>query len=109
MLNYIILYYIILYNIILYYIILYYIISYHMILLLYYKYLFIYLFIYLFAASHHNIMQVLHGCRVRRTELPAEASIGKDQWGKWRTTALNEYPPALCMGLASALRWSVLL
>ena len=42
-----------------------------------------------------DLMCTLHSCRVRK-ELPAATSIGKDQWGRWRTTALKEYPPAFC-------------
>jgi hypothetical protein len=34
------------------------------------------------------------------SNLPQAASIGKDALGQWRTTALKEYPPALCRALA---------
>lgn len=49
-----------------------------------------------------DLMCTLHSCRVRK-ELPAATSIGKDQWGRWRTTALKEYPPAFCRGMAISL------
>lgn len=53
----------------------------------------------LLVVNLSDLMWVLHGCRLRK-ELPTASSIGKDHWGRWRTTALKEYLPALCMGLA---------
>ena len=44
------------------------------------------------------VEHVWHG-RVT-SHLPKAASIGKDALGQWRTTALKEYPPALCRALA---------
>ena len=34
-------------------------------------------------------------------DIPKTTSIGKDHTGRWKTTALKEYPPALCRGLAA--------
>ena len=34
------------------------------------------------------------------SHLPQAASIGRDALGQWKTTALKEYPPALCRALA---------
>ena len=47
-----------------------------------------------------DLILTLHAHRVR-TELPKTVSIGKDQQGRWRTTTLKEYPPALCRSLAT--------
>ena len=42
-----------------------------------------------------NFLQSLHRHRVR-TEIPRTSAIGKQADGSWSTTALKEYPPALC-------------
>ena len=47
-----------------------------------------------------DLILTLHAHRVR-TELPKTVSIGKDQQGRWRTTTLKEYLPALCRSLAT--------
>ena len=49
-----------------------------------------------------GLLSLLHANRVR-TELPKVCSIGRDHLGRWKTTALKEYAPALCRCLASAL------
>ena len=51
-------------------------------------------------------MSTLHAHRVR-VELPRAANIGKDQQGRWRTTALKEYAPALCSSFAEALAGAI--
>lgn len=56
----------------------------------------------LLALNLPELLVTLHANRVR-TELPMQQSIGKDQFGRWRTTALKEYSPALCKCLASAM------
>ena len=44
----------------------------------------------------------LHAQRVT-TELPHGLSVGKDDFGQFKTAPLKEYPPAMCKGIASAL------
>ena len=56
----------------------------------------------LMTANLPKLLLDLHACRVR-TELPRTAAIGKDDQGRWKTTALKEYPPAMCQGLAVSL------
>ena len=48
-----------------------------------------------------ELLSVLHTHRVR-VDLPNAVSIGKDRAGRWRTTALKEYAPALCRSFATA-------
>eukprot|EP00435_Cladocopium_sp_Y103_P020241 s592_g4.t3 len=50
-----------------------------------------------------NMMRLLHLNRVR-TELPHGQSIGKTHDGKWHTSSLKEYSPALCKAMADAIR-----
>ena len=40
------------------------------------------------------------GCKHNTTYVYIYIIIGKDALGQWRTTALKEYPPALCRALA---------
>lgn len=47
-----------------------------------------------------GLLMTLHANRVRK-EIPKSMSIGKDSQGRWRTTALKEYAPALCSSLAT--------
>ena len=56
----------------------------------------------LLALNLSELMLSLHAHRVR-TEIPKATSIGKDQQGRWKTTALKEYTPSLCKCLASVL------
>ena len=49
-----------------------------------------------------HLIQTLHKWRVRR-ELPRQAAIGIDDQGRWQTTPLKEYPPAMCGSLAEGL------
>lgn len=44
----------------------------------------------------------LHANRVTM-EIPAGASVGKDQNGQFKTSPLKEYPPAMCKAIAEAL------
>ena len=44
----------------------------------------------------------LHQGRICK-ELPTSVAIGRTETGVWRTTALKEYPPALCRCMAVAL------
>eukprot|EP00435_Cladocopium_sp_Y103_P051956 s2437_g16.t1 len=60
----------------------------------------------LMVANMPNLMIFLHQSRTR-TELPATASIGKDQSGNWKTTCLKEYPPGFCRGLARSFLHSI--
>eukprot|EP00435_Cladocopium_sp_Y103_P075131 s689_g54.t1 len=53
----------------------------------------------LLTVNMPTLLTILHAFRVR-TEVPIAASIGKDLCGRWRTSALKEYPPSLCKGLA---------
>ena len=56
----------------------------------------------LLAVNLPELLSIIHANRVR-VELPMNASIGKGQDGKWKTTALKEYAPALCKSFAQAL------
>ena len=56
----------------------------------------------LMTANLPKLLLDLHACQVR-TELPRTAAIGKDAQGRWKTTALKEYPPAMCQGMAVSL------
>ncbi|CAL1139425.1 unnamed protein product [Cladocopium goreaui] len=49
-----------------------------------------------------GVILALHRWRVRR-ELPRAAAIGLDSQGRWCTTPLKEYPPAMCGALAESL------
>eukprot|EP00435_Cladocopium_sp_Y103_P052881 s194_g16.t1 len=49
-----------------------------------------------------ELMRTLHQHRVR-SHIPHTCSIGKDSQGRWKTTALKEYPPSLCHGLAQSI------
>ena len=49
-----------------------------------------------------GVILALHRWRVRR-ELPRAAAIGLDSQGRWCTTPLKEYPPAMCGALAETL------
>ena len=49
-----------------------------------------------------NLEKLLNACRVA-TDLPAGASVGKDQHGQFRTAPLKEYPPSMCQAIAQAL------
>ena len=51
------------------------------------------------TANLPQLLLDLHSNRVR-TELPLASAIGTDKDGHWKTSALKEYPPALCRGLA---------
>ena len=53
----------------------------------------------LLVVNMPTLLTTLHTNRVR-TEIPHAKSIGKDSQGRWRTTALKEYAPALCRSLA---------
>eukprot|EP00435_Cladocopium_sp_Y103_P050288 s1539_g15.t1 len=50
-----------------------------------------------------SMMRFLHQNRVRM-ELPHGQSVGKTREGKWRTSSLKEYSPALCKAMADAMR-----
>eukprot|EP00435_Cladocopium_sp_Y103_P040454 s3102_g11.t1 len=50
-----------------------------------------------------SMMKFLHQNRVR-TDLPHGQSVGKTSDGKWHTSALKEYSPALCKAMADAMR-----
>ena len=54
---------------------------------------------HLLVVNLPTLLVTLHANRVR-TEIPHAKSIGKDDQGRWRTTALKEYAPALCRSLA---------
>ena len=47
-----------------------------------------------------DLLLTLHANRVC-VDLPKGTSIGKDGKGRWKTTALKEYPPELCSCLAT--------
>jgi len=49
-----------------------------------------------------TLEKFLHENRVTR-EIPNGASVGKDQYGQFKTSPLKEYPPALCKAIAEAL------
>lgn len=53
----------------------------------------------------HLILR-LHAQRVRK-DLPRAAAIGRSQAGVWRTSALKEYPPALCKALSEEIVCSI--
>ena len=40
-------------------------------------------------------------------ELPQNSSIGKDSHGRWKTSVLKEYTPALCKALAESFAAAV--
>ena len=40
-------------------------------------------------------------------ELPIASSIGRDDQGRWQTSALKEYPPAMCKALAESFARAV--
>ena len=54
----------------------------------------------LLTANLPDLILSLHANRVRM-DIPKTTSIGKDHTGRWKTTTLKEYPPALCRGLAA--------
>ena len=56
-----------------------------------------------FAVNLKHLMMDLHCCRVR-SEIPNKAAIGKNACRHWRTSALKEYAPALCKGMALSLK-----
>ena len=53
-----------------------------------------------------GLIRCLHSHRLC-TELPRGTSIGKSTTGLWQTSSLKEYPPAMCLCLATALLHSI--
>jgi len=53
-----------------------------------------------------GVIHALHSWRVC-VELPKGAAIGLDADGRWRTSPLKEYPPAMCGALAASLRSTI--
>ena len=53
-----------------------------------------------------GVINALHRWRVC-VEIPKGSAIGLDADGKWRTTPLKEYPPAMCGALAASLHSAI--
>eukprot|EP00438_Fugacium_kawagutii_P021317 Skav200338 [mRNA] locus=scaffold26:74302:77901:+ [translate_table: standard] len=56
----------------------------------------------LLLANCEDLWQDLHQCRLT-SELPVQASVGRDHLGQYRTARLKEYAPAFCWSLAKCL------
>ena len=53
-----------------------------------------------------GLVHMLHRWRVC-VDLPKGSAIGLDADGKWRTSPLKEYPPAMCGALAASLHRTI--
>ena len=54
--------------------------------------------------SNTDLVAALDACAVPGLQRPETLLIGKDELGRYKTAAAKEYPPALNLGFAVAMR-----